>query len=131
LIISFTWTTAAFVAGVKTCTRRSWDSDYAARFRVGTIVQGWDRGPRNGGHVKGLLQLTVKPYMENTRDMPEEDYEKEGLSWMEQHQVLIRGMTPREFWDSWKAAGEKVYVVRFVKLPDPPGLFYQPFTLYS
>jgi hypothetical protein len=125
LIISFTWTTAAFIAGAKTCTRRHWNDAYAQRFHAGTIAQGWDRGPRNGGQLQSLLQLTTKPYKENTADMPEEDFEKEGLGWMERHQILIKGMTPREFWDSWKAAYETVYVVRFVKLPELPGMFYE------
>lgn len=83
IIIAFAWTTAAFEAGVKFCTRRDWDDDYATRFHMGMVAQAWDYGPRNGGKVKGLIRLTVKPYKENTANMPDEDYENEGLGWME------------------------------------------------
>jgi hypothetical protein len=124
LIIAFTWTTAAFNAGAKTCTRRDWDDRYASRFTAGMILQGWDRGPRNGGRTQGLIKLIVKPYKENTADMPEEDYENEGLGWMERQGLLIQGVSPRVFWESWKKAAEAVYVVRFKKLETPAGLFY-------
>ena len=36
MIISFGWTWAAFVARVKTVTRRSWSPAYAARWKAGT-----------------------------------------------------------------------------------------------
>ena len=124
LIISFAWTFAAFEAGFKTCTRRSWPAEYAARFRAGMICQGWDRVARNGGRSHGLIWLTVKPYKESTADMPEEDYENEGLGWMERNGLLIRGMAPVAFWDNWKKAAEDVYVVRFKKIEKPAGLFY-------
>ena len=124
LIIAFTWTTAAFLAGVKICTRRSWNEHYAAKFRAGMVLQGWNRGPRNGGHIQGIIKLTVKPYKENTSDMPEEDYENEGLAWMERQGILIQGKSPRVFWETWKQAAEDVYVVRFEKLKKPAGLFY-------
>lgn len=124
LILAFAWTTAAFEAGAKTCTRRDWDDEYAARFREGMVVQAWDNGPRNGGHVKGLIRLTMKPYRENTADMPDEDYENEGLGWMERHGITIQGITPREFWETWKGAAKTLYVVRFKKLQVPSGVFY-------
>jgi hypothetical protein len=123
LIIAFAWTTAAFEAGFKNCTRRHWEAEYASRFKPQMVVQGWDRGPRNGGSVKGLLRLTQKPYLENTSIMPDEDYENEGLGWMERQGMTIQGIHPREFWKRWKQAAEDVYVVRFIKL-EPSGLFY-------
>ena len=118
LIISYAWTTAALLAvedghGVKTCTRRSWNENYARMFRAGMEVQGWDRSPRSGGQQIAVVSLTADPYLERTGAMPDADYEKEGLGWMERRGVMIRGRTPREFWESWKDADELVYVVRF------------------
>jgi len=37
----------------------------------------------------------------------------EGLEWLEQQGILVRGRSPRQFWEEWKAADELVYVVRF------------------
>lgn len=125
LIIAFAWTTAAFEAGAKTCTRRNWDDEYAARFTDGMILQAWDNGPRNKGRVKGLIQLIQKPYKENTANVPAEDYENEGLGWMERQGLTIQGISPREFWERWKKSAENVYVVRFKKLEPPEGLFYE------
>ena len=123
LIISFAWTVASFQAGFKTCTRRSWDNAYAMKFHYGMVVQAWDKLPRAGGKQVGLIRLTATPYKEGTSHIPDEDYENEGLAWMEEQGLKIRGMEPREFWEQWKAADELVYVVRFKKL-EASGLFY-------
>lgn len=125
LIISFGWTAAALISGAKTCTRRDWPEEYARKFKEGMVVQSWDHSPRVGGHVIGLARLTRKPYKESTANMPDEDYENEGLGWMERQGIMIRGIRPREFWESWKAAGELVYVVRFKKLDVSDGIFYR------
>jgi hypothetical protein len=124
IIISFAYTAAAFEAGMKNCTRRYWPDRYAAQFKVGMVCQGWDRGARNGGQTKGLLLLVVTPYKENTRNAPEEDYDNEGLAWMEKQGLMVQGKHPRQFWDEWRAAGEDVTVVRFKKIEKPEGLFY-------
>ena len=113
LIISFAWTTAALLAGAKSCTRRNWDDDYAWKFKAGMDVQGYDRGPRVGGRQVAIVRLIAAPYLERTGVMPERDYASEGLLWMEKKGIKIRGMEPREFWEKWKAADELVYVVRF------------------
>ena len=113
LIISFAWTTAALTSGNKTCTRRNWSDDYARMFRAGTKCQGWDRSPRIGGRQVAVISLTRDAYAQSTGSMTEADYEAEGLAWMEQTGKLIRGKTPRQFFEDWKAADELVYVVRF------------------
>ena len=118
LIISFAWTTAALLAvddglDVKTCTRRSWNDDYARMFKAGTQVQGWDRSPRFKGQQVAVISLVQDAYPERTSMMPDEDYRREGLEWMEKQGILIRKLHPRDFWEQWKAADELVYVVRF------------------
>ena len=53
-IISFAWTTEALLAGIKTCTRRDWNDDYARRFKNGEFCQAFDRNPRAGGKRVGI-----------------------------------------------------------------------------
>ena len=67
--------------------------------------------------------MTQDVYPERTSQMPDSDYENEGLSWMERQNMKIQGITPRKFWEQWKLADELVYVVRFKKL-EASGLFY-------
>ena len=113
MIISFAWTTDAFIAHRKTCTRRSWNDYYAARFRKGQIHDAWDRSPRFFGHKVGQFRLTQTPFQQNTSLMTEIDYEIEGLKWMEEQGLAIRKMHPRKFFEEWKAADETVWVVKF------------------
>ena len=59
MIISFAWTTDAFLSGRKNRTRRDWFDDYASRFHVGDTVQAWDRTPRvRGAKRVGFLKIT-------------------------------------------------------------------------
>ena len=113
LIISFAWTTDVLLSGNKSCTRRHWSEGYARQFRCGMECQGWDRGPRIGGRQVAVVRLMADPYLQRTSMMTEMDYAAEGLKWMEEQGMTIRGMEPREFWEQWKAADELVYVVRF------------------
>jgi hypothetical protein len=120
VIISFAWTTAAFKAGRKTCTRRNWNKEYAARFRPGSIHTGYDRNPRFQGKPVGDLQIVREPYPEATKNIPDADFENEGFAFMEERGILIQGMTPRAFFDRWRNSDEVLYVVRF-KLVTPDG----------
>lgn len=123
MIISMAWTSAAFLSGRKHCTRRSWNASYAAHFHKGQICDSYNRNPRNGGKKIGSLRLISAPYLQYTHLMTEQDYEDEGLRWMEENNILIRGLQPRQFFDDWKTADEEVYVVRFDPiLVDPAGL---------
>ena len=114
--ISFAWTTASLLAGAKTCTRRAWKDGYAQAFEQGEYVEAWDRLPYRGGKLIGTITLQAKPYLEDLASAPDSDYVTEGLQWMEDRGELIRGVPPREFWDTWRASGEWVYVVRFTWL---------------
>ena len=111
--ISFSWTTAALLAGAKTCTRRSWNDAYAKRFHAGDLVAAYDKSPRAGGKQIATIRLTRDPYQEFVRDAPPEDYQREGLAWMEERGVLIQRATPRQFWADWQAANTLEWVIRF------------------
>jgi hypothetical protein len=47
--LSFAWTTPALIADRKSCTRRDWSADYAARFR-----DGLNRDAMLGGYLRQL-----------------------------------------------------------------------------
>ncbi len=113
MIISFAWTTDALVAGRKTCTRRHWDPEYAARFRAGTVHDAYDRLPRVGGKKIGRIRLTRDPYQERLCDIPDTDYEAEGLKYMEERGLLIQELEPIDWFSVWRDSTKTMFVVRF------------------
>ena len=113
MIISYAWTTDALLAGRKTCTRRDWNRDYAARFLEGTVHDGYDRSPRIGGKKVANVRIERVPYPERTSLIPDADFEGEGLKFMEEKGLLIRGITPRQWFENWRASDEVLSVVRF------------------
>ena len=119
-IISFAWTTPALLAGCKTVTRREWLQKFADGWRKGTVAQAYDKNPRFKGKRVGHIELTQDPYQERTCDIPDEDYEAEGFGYMERNNILIRGKTPREFWNAWREGPGELWVVRFRLLDTGP-----------
>lgn len=119
-IISFAWTTDAFKSGRKTCTRRNWNKEYAAKFVPGSVHEGYDRNPRFHGKPVGRLQIVRTPYIEATKDIPNEDFEYEGFAYMEERGILIQGITPREFFNRWRESDEVLFVVRFKLITPVP-----------
>lgn len=113
MIISFAWTTQAFLAQRKFCTRRNWSLPYAGKFHQFDQIDAWDKLPRAHGKKVGRILLTESPFRQWTSLMTAEDYEIEGLAWMEIQGLLIRGMQPLEFFENWKKANELVWVIRF------------------
>lgn len=117
-IISFAYTTAALLAGHKTITRRYWNPRHANMFKPGEIVQAWDKSPRFKGRKVAEIKI-IAIYKENTKDMPEEHYFKEGFQYMLVNNIPIgkKGkhpiMTDDVYWRAWKAAQDDVYVVVF------------------
>lgn len=115
MIISYAYTTEALLAGRKTCTRRDWKDDYARRFREGQVHQAWDRSPRVRGKQVGNVLLTITPYKSD--EYPEEDYEAEGLKYMEEKGMMVPlpsgPVHPREFWEEWIRRRPLLWVVRF------------------
>lgn len=111
--ISFAWTLEPLLAGVKTVTRRDWKSSWAARFHKDDLVVAYDKTPYHGGKRVALLKLTHDPYIQNTRDLPEEDWINEGLAFMEENGYIIKGMHPAVFWLQWKEDKLDLWVIRF------------------
>lgn len=117
MIVSFSWTTPALLAGRKTRTRRQWDEKYAARFHVGDVCQAYDKGPRNGGKRVGYIKITGMK-RENVALMPEEDFEKEGFAYLEEQGFTLWEKPARKAFDDWIDTGKEYLVVDFEKL-DP------------
>lgn len=121
MILSFGYTTAALLAGVKTVTRRDWKprtlDSYRQALVTGNTVDGYNTSPRVGGTwiaVVKLKGIAVEPISA----MPDSDYEAEGFAWLH-----ARGQRPpksapfpdfsRGSFDAWRASGATVTVVRF------------------
>lgn len=113
MIISFAWTTEALLAERKKVTRRDWSKEYAAKCREGTVQDAYDRLPRVHGKKVGNVRIARPPYPEATRNIPDEDFELEGLKYMEEKGLLIRGRTPREFFEDWRQSNQVLFVVHF------------------
>jgi len=110
--ISFALTTAEFLAGRKTVTRRVWAERHTAMWqsfwdRGMLIHDAWDKAPFAKGKAIGKFLLTERPYMERLRDMPVADLAAEGgmCETLEEFYALI-GMGA----DDW------VTVVRFERV---------------
>jgi len=111
--ISFAWTTPALLAGVKTVTRRDWDDEYAARFRVGQLVAAYDRQPRYRGRQVATIRLAQAPYLQSTADAPESDWQAEGFAYLESVGAKVDGMRPKVLWRAWHVYPQEMWVVRF------------------
>lgn len=123
MIISFAWTTDAVLAGRKKRTRRFWSRDYALRFKPNSLHQGYNKLPRVGGHQIGIVTITQIPHTQLTALMTEEDYELEGLKYMEEVGLYIPVRTidgkkvppmhPRRFFEAWKETNDNPFVIDF------------------
>lgn len=129
-IIAFDWTTAAFLAGRKTRTRRSWVPEYASRFQVGEICQAWNHSPRvrmKNPKKVGELQIDHPlRYENNLGGMTEGDYEREGFAYLEEQdpRATIWGKPIRKAFEDWMKMDRMYYVIDFHKLdwaPDSKG----------
>lgn len=123
--ISYAWTTDALLARRKTCTRRDWSDDYAKRFPEGSIHNAYNRQARFGGKKVATVQIVLTPYPERSCDIPDEDFENEGFAYMEEKGLLIRGITPREFFDNWRESPQILYVVRFKLISTEGGKLWE------
>jgi hypothetical protein len=120
--ISFSWTSAALVAGHKTVTRRVWDERYAIGFHQGDMVEAFDRQPRYGGTCIARIRVQRLTY-EAMSVMPDYDYEGEGHAFYDAHpefapkqisgQRVLPGQFSRLSFDFWRRNGTSMWVLRF------------------
>jgi len=112
MIISFAWTTPAFVARQKTCTRRDWNDRYAKQFVPGRLAQAWSQQPRYRGRRIGtieLLSLTQERYC----DAPGSDWKAEGFDYLQTLGATVHGCEPLDLWNEWAERRDTCWVVRF------------------
>ena len=111
--ISFGKTLTPLLEGRKTVTRRIWKGSSASRhtqrYNKGFPIQAFDHSRRKGGRRIGWLKLTLPPYEECLRDMPEEEVLLEGFPDMTKAEFL------RKFFQGQE--GAIVWVVRFKFVP--------------
>lgn len=87
MILSFSHTTDAFLAGRKTVTRRRWSDRHAAiwlrAWDTGALIHSvWNKTSRCvGAKPIGTFELTFRPYQEQLLLMPKSDLEAEGGLW--------------------------------------------------
>ena len=86
MILSFNWTTDAYLSGRKTCTRRRWAPSHLRQWQRAWdegrhVHDAWDKSPRCKGKKVGQFRLTCRPYWERLEDMPEQDLQAEGGLW--------------------------------------------------
>lgn len=116
MIISFGWTSPAIIARRKNVTRREWDPRYADRFYEGQVCDAWNTSPRNvRGNPRKIatIKLTAKPYLEEARLAPDEDWEGEGFAYLTEIGRMVHGHTPEAMWRGWKINNPALWVVRF------------------
>lgn len=111
--ISFNWTVTAFLAGVKTVTRRDWKDSYAKTFKKGEFVAAYDKQRRFGGKRIGIIKLTKDPYKQSTAGLTDDDWYEEGMHVLEGEGKLIDGLHPGMFWFRWMAEPKDVWVIHF------------------
>ena len=116
-IVSFSFTTPAFLAGEKTVTRRRWKGRHAAQFTRGLRVQAWDKSPHFGGKKIGVIELKLVE-KQTIITMPDSDYEAEGFGYLHRNAITPpRGSGFLDFsmaeFNRWRRSGEVLWVVRF------------------
>ncbi len=112
MIISFAWTTPALLAGEKTRTRRDWSDEYAKKFKVGDLIQAYDKQPRFKGKKVAIIKIT-NIEKEDISLMPDEDYIKEGFAYLERINKEIFGKNPRTAFQEWREEGGEYWVIDF------------------
>lgn len=121
MIVSFALTTPALLAGAKTVTRRTWSPKTAAKFKAGQLVDAWDHVPRVTGAKKvAVIRITKDPWIQNSRELVEQDYFLEGFAYLDRHPdteghklARFSGNTWRDAFEEWRRSAEDCYVIEF------------------
>jgi len=82
-IISYAQTTNEYLSGLKTETRRDWSSRqfmmWLNFWDTGNLIHdAWDKLPRAGGKFIGKFRLTDRPFLQQLKEMTQENLIAEG-----------------------------------------------------
>jgi hypothetical protein len=114
MIVSFAWTTPALLAGAKTMSRREWKPEHALRFHRGDVIDAWDKSPRTGkGKPVAKIRLMRDVYAQNTRELTDLDYVREGFTWLTLFGAAEDRTRVQEIWDEWRIAPRVLWVLEF------------------
>lgn len=112
MYVSFAWTSPAYVARRKRCTRRDWPDHYAEKFVIGSEHVATSRQLRYGGHPIGTFGIE-DIYKGSSAKVPDGDWEAEGFAYLTQIGAMCGKRTPRQIWDEWFEHPMDLWVVRF------------------
>lgn len=125
MIISFSWTTPALLAGAKTVTRRDWKdvtANLALRhFHHQKSIEAYDKSPRLGGKRVAWIRLTERPVKESTATIPPGDFTCEGFGYFK-HAARVgprdldretQAERAERIWREWQVNPRDLWVVRF------------------
>lgn len=121
MIISFSWTTPALLAGRKTMTRRDW-SERTAQVAMracaaGNAVDAWSQTPRvKGARKVATIRLTAV-HRAPSDPLPEGHHEREGFGYLTE---IGRGDTVERVKASWKEHPRELWVVEFELVATEP-----------
>ena len=78
IAISYAMTTAAFLAGNKTVTRRRWKTKHCNKFRAGLVTRAINKDYRAGGQIIGYSLHVLDPYRELLSEITQDHFIREG-----------------------------------------------------
>ncbi|MDE1858813.1 MAG: hypothetical protein KGI26_07090 [Thaumarchaeota archaeon] len=131
MIIAFSVTTPAFIAGRKHRTRRTWKDAHAARVQRVIDAKGtldaWDFSPRVGPMrvARGLskpkkvgLLRPLSLVREDISTMQDGDFELEGFKYLQEQGLTIFGKEPWRAFLDWRSDGGEYWVLDFLPIVD-------------
>lgn len=115
MIVSFAWTSAALLSGAKTVTRRDeWTATHATHFRVGQLVDAWDRLPRVRGAKRiGVVRVTKAAYRQRSSEIPPDAWHAEGFAWMQAYGTSDDAVRASGIWLGWREHPVDLWVLEF------------------
>ena len=115
LIIPFTWTVPALLAGQKVAMRGDRVTNDMESFHSGQFVWAYDYPPPCGGNPIAVIRLVGDPKPESTSKLSEQDYVDEGYAFMERFPFLIPFdfCLLRQYFERLKSIDYSLWVLRF------------------
>jgi len=114
VIVSFSWTSSALLAGAKVVTRRDWDPVHAEHYRAGQLVDAWDRLPRVKGAKRiGTIRVSRPPYRQSSDQTTPEDFHREGFAWLQRYGTTDDVVRVSEIWAGWHQHPAQLFVLEF------------------